>query len=544
MRFITFSDIHYKTEYKTDDHITAYLKSFKDTIIGLNDNQPIDAVFISGDIAFSGEGDQYQELKVALRQNLPDSIPIFSVLGNHDVNWAYLKDAIGRKKSLENLFSFTEEDIINELEKTNSKFKKVFKEFRENFDSKINEEIEPKYLINYCPKSYAGYIWFSEFKMLFVLLNSAWYSFGPGVIKDYYDEMVEPLGPDEIKRKFFDFLGEAYSQEGKQSYFFSSFPFSNEISKILKSNNDARVITLAHHPPSWLKWEEQFTTDPDKRNLSELLSVTDLLITGHLHSPVLPPSLLQNTCFHLSNGPFLDYHYIESNVIKTNPIGKFPNNWFNLIEIDSDSFTCNCFNLKIVPIGKGHLNYKFEWSPIIMDTYDFKKDNYSEETIVNKKKGKLVKIKLFKPKNLDSLIKSLGSKRKNIFYLPDPSNNKIEIDAVNVLKSSHEEYLIILNNLDRMYKIIDQSKKFENLAEDSLFENLINALDTYKLKDLPMPVIAFYDFIEAIDDKDVYAEYQNRKFILFQSFKHKFFSKFEELFKFTELSIIYDVISV
>ena len=546
MRILSISDIHYQVKYNGNGLVVDYLKSFKAKIEELHNIVPIDIVFITGDLSFSGESEEFKELRKSIRTVLPESVPVYSVLGNHDVNWTYLKEAIGNNVPLENLYKITEDEIIEDLNKADSKYRKVFNEFRVNFSDEINKDINPIYQFKFCSNNYSGYIWCPDEKILFLLLNSSWYSFGPGVIEKYYEEKVKKLSHNELKEQLLDLIGNSLSQEGKQSYFLTSFPYFDEINKIIQAEDDVRVITMAHHPPSWLKWDEQYCSDKTKRNLNDLISLTDLFITGHLHSPVLPPSLLQARCYHLTNGSFLDYHFIDHQGSPVTPDSKFPNNWFNIIDINSDRFSYGSYKfITIKKSGKG-ISYDYLWeltTPIPTVEYEFYNYDPPKDTIAAKETGHVASaIKILHPKDLNHIISLLKEKRKNIFSLIEPTCSRIVSDSVNCLKFNGDYYLLIINNLEKMNEVLEKADSYNDLSKDNLFNSLLQNLNSYS--SVQLPVMAFYDFLRPVKDIDstLFTRHQNEKFILFQSFKHKFFFKFKELYKFTELNIVFDII--
>ena len=239
--------------------------------------------------------------------------------------WTALKNAIGRDRTLEHLFSISEDEII-----TNLKFKEVFDNYA-TFYEEVNimyetlDDEDKLGTYKFHPTHYSGYVYNKKEKILILLLNSAWKSFGPGVIKEYYDELSGKLSSEDFKKVIEKFvIGDSLSQKGNQSYFFTSYPYRKKVLNIIENDEDVKVLTIAHHPPSWLTYEELFEKSDDIQRLDSILDISHLLITGHLHNTVTSPTKDQQKTYHLMNGAFLDYNRIEK--YKKYPPKKLPDN--------------------------------------------------------------------------------------------------------------------------------------------------------------------------------------------------------------------------
>lgn len=542
LRILTISDIHYKPEYDDDMQVQLYFKSFAEKVKELHAVTPLDVLVISGDLAFSGRGDEYQALAAKLA-GMELGLPIHAIVGNHDVNWTNLKAAIGNK-DLENLFKIGEETIMNEVKSKHSKYRDVFDNFRVNFLADINRGIDTSgFEYKFCNKTYTGYMLCKEKDTLLMYLNSAWYSFGPGVIEEYYKQKIEHFDEQRLREEMIKFLGDPLSQEGKQSYFFTHYPYYNEVNQLLLDQPGLKVICFAHHPPNWLKWEEQFMpSDEKKRNLDEVLSFSGLLVTGHLHSPVQLPSVINGKCYHLSNGAFLDYHFVDQETIG-NPISKFPNNWFNIIEIDDSEFNILSykFNTEKLP-GRGS-RYSYNWTPTNSDAgaFVFIEPEGARPPVPPQKKASAEKAEEFIPARLSNMADYIKQFRQNEFSF-EGENKRVDINKVQKFRFKDEPYLVLVNSLERLHAALNKAEEFSDLKGEPLFTEI---LDILKKDPENLPVLAFYDFLKpGIHKRNpaAYADFYNRRFILFQSFKHDFFGKFEELYTFKELNIVYDTI--
>lgn len=552
MRIITISDIHFKKSFEKETLkpvMNSFFESFGKKIVDIHSEMGVDALVIGGDIAFSGDETEYKAVAKVLRGCIPKEIPIFCVPGNHDVNWTYLEKALEGAK-LSTLFNRTEQDISKDLEKEESSFAKIFQPLKVNFIDDINNQIDDLEGYNFCDKHHAGYYFSKENEILLLLLNSSWFSFGPGVVESFYDKEFELVKDAKtIKELFKSFLHGSLKQEGKQSYFLKSFPFYDEVIEIITENEDVRVVTFAHHPTSWLNWDEQFSdADPDARNLNDLLDITHLLITGHIHNPVQAPSKLNEKSYFLNNGAFLEYEYVE-NAENISPISKFPNSWFNMIDIETDAFKYTAYKLKCSAINKARNQYEFVWE--LKNSFDNKKRYFfrrliSDGNVYGNEKSN------FTPYGIDGIQEDLPFKLDHFRDIVDnyrkntveyTQNLKINGEGVYDLRINNEHYVVLFNSLVKIFDLFQatDSDQFHLLHQDSQFKLVMNRLENAENEELP--ILAFYDFIrfkEEINEED-YQKYNKLKEIKYQAFKHIFFGKFKELHKFAELELVFDL---
>lgn len=553
MRLLTLSDIHFKETYSgknfedLNDVISTYFKSFKEKIEEINNEKPIDLVVLGGDIAFSGAINQYSSIRKILRKCLPKDVPVFSVVGNHEVNWTALSAAIGTNVELAKLFSIKKEQIVS-----SPRFQEVFSNYYHSFQSEINEGISYDFEHQFCTKKFAGYIYSKKDATLILLLNSAWYSFGPGVVQSFFNEWAKGKDLESLLKGLPNLLGDTLTQEGKQSYFFDSYPYFNEINEIISQDNEVKVVTFAHHPPSWLRWDELYTSDSHERNFNTLTDISQILITGHLHNPVMEPSLIRGKCYHVNNGIFLDYHFVDKYITDSqnnNPAKVFPNNWFNVIELNEEGFELIPYKFQSSKkSGKGvHYNYGWTKDNLANKFYNYPKQ-ISEQSVIQAEKEKAVNkgkgsISIYNPKNIAELIELLRRQRSNEFENSDNRIKNIRDGEIVQLTGLQENYLIIINRLEHLFNVIrDAGTDYTKLKEDTLFKSLLEKLDSCNSNSLP--VVAFYEIVDEINakDKDAFEDFQQSKSIVYQSFKYFFFGGFEELHKFNELNIVFDTI--
>ncbi|MEY8850014.1 metallophosphoesterase [Psychroserpens sp. XS_ASV72] len=536
------SDIHFKKNYGEDHHpVKDVFKSFKKRFLELNDQYKFDCVIISGDLAFQGNSEEYTGLSEELNDIVPSSIPILSVVGNHDVYWDSLKSALGDSMELESLFK------VQKSEFNSGRFDNVFMNFRDKFINKLKstEEFEFKYN----DERFMGYCYFEKKQVLVILINSSWYSFGPGIISKYYDLFVKKLGDnaDIIKENLKDLLlGDKLSQMGKQSYFLEtkSFPFWKEIQDILNKNPATRVISIAHHPPSWLNWDEQFKPSDIKNGtirLDELFKLSNILITGHEHVPMnSQPVKLHNNCYNIQMGSFLDYHYIDNDENDTKS-SKFPNNWFSVLTMGT--YNCKLLNYQLTVEGNDFTGTDyFKWNKskdlIEFNYREMRNDHFSEEEhpylFV---RGGFKNANKVLPSNLDELKDIVNIKRKNDLSF-DNSMKGVEQEVLIECLINQEESLIVINGLTKYYSSMGKEDNIDKLLEIPFFNELDNYLNKSNVINL-----TFYDLIK-VEYSYEYEDYYNIQFIRFIAFKHSFFNKFQKFYKHKELNINYDCLLI
>ncbi len=531
------SDIHLKESYAGDGHqVRKVFDSFQQQFLTIHAKEPIDCVVISGDLSFKGDIDEFTKLKEILDDIVPKHIPILSVVGNHDVHWDILKGVLGQGRELPELFKIEKKEFFK------GKFNQVFKNFENQFIKGMKNRLHDKNFA-YEKGHFAGYYHFPENKVLFLLLNSSWKSFGPGVVGEYYDSYVSDFGDKEIRKELKDFvIGDKLSQRGKQSYFLNPnyYPFWNDINTIKESYPETRIVTVAHHPPSWLEWDEQFSkTEGADVRLDGLLEISDILITGHEHVPMTSePIKLPKGCHNVQMGSFLDYHFIENEENETTA-SRFPNNWFSVLKLKS--FKCSQENYKLEVKGsemRGNVEFFWEKRKDSIDFYfrDIANDSAANEKYLeeNLDEEQILEFKL--PVDSNELKEIIENERKNLFeseFLPAITSGQLIRASIN-----EETYVIAPNTLDGVFDTIGQSEEgigfSEFLENHPFFKELHDIIDKEEVANL-----SFYDFI-AVRKSKHYEDFYNSQFIKFQSFKHDFFGKFEEFYTFRELNINYD----
>ncbi|SNZ01676.1 metallophosphoesterase family protein [Flagellimonas pacifica] len=534
------SDIHLKENYLDKEHpVVEVFKSFGAKFKSISKNTPIDCVVVAGDLAFKGDLDEYSKLYRVLNKWIPQHIPVISVVGNHDVKWSEMTYALKPGEDLGGIFK-----LKNNIFFEQPRFKDVFVNFRDKIiDSLLKErckELVKKGHVayKYDKEAYVGYLHFKQNGILFLMLNSSWKSFGPGVISEFYDRVKAKLGADQLKKLV---IGDSLSQRGKQSYFLkrNQFPYWDDINGILNEKPDTKIITVAHHPPSWLEWKEQFMSSKKREiRLDSLLKRSHILITGHEHVPMISePILLPNGCHNVQMGSFLDYHFIDNEDNNT-IASKFPSNWFGILKIEPQRFELESYKLEISD-GEGGIDDdpKYNW---VKKAGPFKKriskKPTKEETEPGLADQELSLIaEYILPLDSTQLQSLVFAQRKNV--LKTKKHFEITDGGLFQVQLNGEDYIIALNTLGAVYDKIRESESFEALIDrHSFFKELYDFLTS---KGANITDLAFYDFIDPTN-KLAYENFYNEQHLRFQSFKHDFFGKFKKFYIFRELNINYD----
>lgn len=392
-KILWLSDIHFANGWKDCGYLSSiekYLTTFLEKVLYEHQfSDPYRYIILSGDIANFGIGPDYQAFKERLLIPLMDgmlalqrngiSLPlILTVPGNHDLNWKeadflhdYLKQVEGGV--------FSDDDTRSHfLGQRTEEFRELFHDYTQfirdlTVDSKYGVffRLSGRPHIEFCPlydhHRLYGYVIDKLRNVIFVFLNSAWYSIG-----SHFNELfaLQKLFSSKFSSSINEFekwrqnenlhqakglalkdmnMSEA-AKEGYQSLLHvlnlkdSISEYSQQIAGIqlmeyelleqhLTNLNDYLVITVMHHPLNWLRWEEQYSTkkSPENSNgklLKKLLDESDLFLTGHEHVPHdTPAQHMFDRTIHLKAGCFCfgDNHSKRG----------FSDYWFSILHIDS-----------------------------------------------------------------------------------------------------------------------------------------------------------------------------------------------------------------
>jgi hypothetical protein len=115
---------------------------------------------------------------------------------------------------------------------------------------------------------------------IFVVLNSAWNSFPHRISGNGYD----------------------------QGALFLSDIIVDDVMDTLESRNDEIVITLLHHPVSFMHPIELTAYDSDHPQsvVDRVVSFSDIILNGHIHGMIKPPDTLENKTLNFKGGTLHD----------------------------------------------------------------------------------------------------------------------------------------------------------------------------------------------------------------------------------------------
>jgi formylglycine-generating enzyme required for sulfatase activity/predicted MPP superfamily phosphohydrolase/energy-coupling factor transporter ATP-binding protein EcfA2 len=230
------SDIHFKRDENQtfrDDVQDKMIEAIQQHLD--KHHRELDFVAVTGDIAFSGKGKEYDEAKAffeALEPVLPGGIRFLLVPGNHDVD----RKKVSKFFSLHQIVKENETDaFLKDHGEISTHINPKFKNFREFADT-LNPGLY---------KEEEDYFWVKDFKkkdVSFLGLNSCWACEGDN------DRNNITLG----------------------------YP---QVMKALKESKISNCIALMHHPPTYWLNEDDFS-----RYSGEIFHHCQLILHGHTHA--------------------------------------------------------------------------------------------------------------------------------------------------------------------------------------------------------------------------------------------------------------------
>ena len=234
---IQLSDIHFRA---VDNSVIEKRSAIVRAVQNLDPDIQACILLISGDIAFSGSGEEYylaldfiagvqSELRAAIREGTPVFVTV--VPGNHDCDF---REATGARDLLRaQLSSNPEQPIDDSIVEVGTKVQRSFFELRDALD-------EGEATLVSRNKLYYEYRFSVEGELIEVrCINSAW-------------------------------LSQLHEAEGTLHFPVALFPPKNA--------NAALSVTMIHHPSAW------FTTGIRRDLQRRLEGISDIILTGHEHA--------------------------------------------------------------------------------------------------------------------------------------------------------------------------------------------------------------------------------------------------------------------
>jgi hypothetical protein len=486
-KILWISDIHIKEDMFIEYNFESY---FDKMIQIIHEKNPVlEYIIISGDIAFSGKIEEYNLFNKYFIEKIKNKYPniiILSIPGNHDI----MRDHLSPTD--ENYFTNNYDSRNNFISDQNEKsFENYVKFFRENilstFDNK--QDISHTFKDINGPMTY-GYVIDKKKKFCFILINSAWLSFGQGLVNAFVSNKEIFKYDKSIKDNLKTILGNItnFPEFGSQMIGFRFIEKLKLLNNVFDNFNTHTIITVMHHPQNWLHYEEQYGENENKHNkkpLNQLKEHSHIFLTGHEHIPHFANKITDNDPIHIKGGCLID-DYIT-------PCDEQENNRFSILEVirnEGASFVKNIdYGIKIDTKSDG--NHETNIEPInenVNPIYLKKKVHFLKKEVDSDIKDKFKS--LFK--NID-FSKSIKNK-EFIEYFKDNKcissiigfNEFIEIKNKEIIcdfiKTNYDcvkiDIIIYLTDDDFGYK--EKISKENNIEEKIRIIN--ETFDKYKIK--------------------------------------------------------------
>lgn len=393
-RILWLSDIHYRGDKyygnrapsRVKERLKILFNSFFDRIVEIQGKQPIDYIFLTGDIGFSGSYSDYQSfwkafispLHTALSKKIKGTnalLPkIVTIPGNHDID----RKDVAQFENFLSGYNSVQSNLEQQYEHFNRKdyrnsYLDLFKNYSQFFSNckgkKGHAAVEWKNLFHidiskqekYADKRLYGYFVDDERQLIIVLLNSAWFSIGDEFNKLLVNDKLKRIEINEIKEnsttitKLVKYLNERtekhlneilkmkdmIAEYGNQIIGRDLFPIV-ELKETIAEKPEYVVITCMHHPQNWLSWGESYNyrekpNSPQKGTLNKIIDNTDILLTGHEHVPItkMPEMIdVNDSRWHIKAGMFMED---KIDVIDNNK-DYFEHSRFSVLDIDLDKY--------------------------------------------------------------------------------------------------------------------------------------------------------------------------------------------------------------
>jgi hypothetical protein len=577
------SDIHFKSEYRINENVTRLIEDFHINLAKENKDKKISHVVFTGDIAHTAAKaanytEFYNIMLNRIKEICSDAIFLF-VPGNHDVQWANLSQIYSESgKNHEEFFKYQEY-----IEK--SVYDKIFDTFSDRKNSLFpGIKTSPDDILKYDKEGLFGFYYQASINCLFLLINSAYLSYGfipqksmlaetkIHIIRDGYSNFISQV----IEKS-----GQLFVEYGNQTYALYLFDeYKSEIDELIKTKHPL-VISMAHHPPEWLHWLEKHSSDGESPSPLDdfLFNRSNIHLVGHDHSAPEVGSRFGNKCLMLRSGMFMDDSCDQVQGAKKKGQELFPNNWFSILEITNSSIQHRRFKY-VYESGKysWHKRSQISYSadlgsirefiffpkPLELRSEKYKEDKMPPATTSTKTglQYQILKVDCRKFNYLEFL-----KIERNIIL---NSNSEVNISDINLkdldfrifsykIKHKSEKVIrILFNNLESLYTPSHTGM----ILKEELFQ-LLNTLRTYHDETLLIDksttvIISIFDFYKIYGDSTELSIEHINAFVgnlkveseaKYNVFKHFFFlwlKKQPELFsllldmKFTYQALNYD----
>ena len=349
VNILWLSDIHWITDYSLNPEIHGgTLKPFLDSFLSFFDEGDdikitIDYIIITGDLAQKGKKEEYKDLFEKLINPLQKKFnpapQLILVPGNHDLdreivsnNRVLLDNFIAEVTRNETLVPGTDKkEHFREsfFEKHKDEFHNFFYAWSQFCSEKI-KTINTERIIHstYSNKVLYGYVLDTKSKLIFIILNTAWYSLGDLLLEHYVQPGISWSDNEiNVSREKISLITDEY---GKQILALDLLSEFAEVTKLLDRYPEYTTCLLQHHPSNWLIRYDQI---PDKNyRYTNILTHADCILSGHEHVLIKHRVRYFADTLHLETGAFM-------NVPAKDKGFKADENWFALLEINTTKRT-------------------------------------------------------------------------------------------------------------------------------------------------------------------------------------------------------------
>lgn len=379
-QIIVMSDFHvgFKRDERNEDSsiylssIEKYFETIVDDLCGYMTGKSDQDVYLilNGDIAIKGAKSDYVLFEDVFLKRLKTNtlfrrLKVVSVPGNHDIELTkerldlFKPDIDSKERTFEQRQSMFKDKY--------SALKDCFKEYRDfvkrNDINVLDENLVKDELYGYCVDH--------ENKLLFILLNSAWFSLGSKINELIAETIIEEnlrFAEDQSNRSVKELIEsslkmkDALFEYGNQQI---GSPKLGEIdwNNIFGKCNGYTTFLLSHHPINWWSYFEvnvKRRSEEEKLLINNILKQTNFLLTGHEHLGSRERyDTIKYGVYHLKNGCIMDFN--ESSFNK--PFNR--ENVFSILELSRRKEKC---------LREKRYGYSLFWKQCDVGTFEVIRD--------------------------------------------------------------------------------------------------------------------------------------------------------------------------
>lgn len=325
-QILWLSDIHFLNldEYEENrDVVEKYIKCLKSNIL----ESTYTHIVISGDISFSSQTEEYDSfydnlLKDIINQEENPAIRVITVPGNHDIDHKTIKEKEniekfkdlsdlrypGRKKEINNSLTRNGINEDNDLSRINKNYRSFFRKYiSESIKGLVDDKkLEEWDYLN--SQGLYGVVYDKEYNIIFNCLNSSWFAFGEdNIIGASFEKLKRVISHKEKSRAYLDQILNV-KEYGKLVY--GTLQRQNTRLEKLQERervDECFVISISHHPFSWMDYEIQYNHASRESNFDKIIKFSDVYLCGHQHIRHYAPSKYRGSVNVLESPELMDF---------------------------------------------------------------------------------------------------------------------------------------------------------------------------------------------------------------------------------------------